>query len=554
MNKICNIKALQLSDRDIEVVVGTTISEVLELYKVEKHKYIGVKINNKYKNFDTIIHKDSNVEFFEVNDFEGERIYRRTVSMILNMAISKILPNSKLIVRYSIPGGFNFALENCDDLIDYSDDILTIMNSIVAADMPITNVYYHNSEAQRLFEEGGHTDKVNLMKYNRRLYYNLVQCGDTIGYYYGVLAHSTAYVKHFEVVKFRNSYLLFHPHTNINNFKADFDQSIRLYDTVYYYKKHLVQLGVNDVVSVNANIASGNIDDMIKVAEAQQSKQFVEVASNFQEKYNAGAKIILVSGPSSSGKTTFSYKLRVMLKTYGIVTHILSMDNYFINREDIPIDENGERDFERFENVDLELFNTHLKALMDGETIEVPKYDFSVGQRVFGGKQLKLEENGIVLIEGIHALNPKLTADVKPRELYKIFLSPLASVSLDDDTYFSIDDNRLIRRIIRDDKFRADSAASTINRWASVRNGERKYIFPYQDQANYYFNTSLFYELNVLKPSLLMALMEVSSADKAYAEAHRLITLISSFLPIDTTYVPSDSLIREFIGGSSFDY
>lgn len=554
MKSTCKITALQLAEEPFEVPIGSDICDILKQFSIIDKRYIGVSVNHKYKTFDYVIHKDTILEFFDISHFEGERIYRRTITMMLSMAIEEALPNATLITRYSMPGGFNFSLVGCNEDADYSKEITEVMSNISNKDIKISNIQCQSEQAEQLFRNSGKLDKVKLMSTRRNLFYNLNHCDGKVGYFYGALAHSTGYVKNFEITKFRNNYLIYHPHTNLEEHKEDFNHCIKLYDAVYYNKRHLAELDVDNVSSINEHIDNGNASEMIKIAEASQSRQFVEIANRIHEEYNGGCRILLISGPSSSGKTTFSYKLKIMLKTFGLNTHILSMDNYFIDRDAIPINENGERDFERFENVDLKLFNSHLKELLGGQTIEIPCYDFNEGKRCFKGNLLSLKSGEIVVIEGIHSLNPSLVADIDPKQIFKIFLSPLATVSMDNETFFNVDDNRLIRRIIRDSSFRAYSATNTLKQWASVRRGERRNIYPHQGQADFYFNTSLFYELNVLKPYLVKLLTEVPNSESVYADADRLLNLISFFVPLEPTNVPWDSILREFIGDSSFEY
>ncbi len=554
MNKICTITASQLSENDFDIELGATVSEILSSFEVEPTKYIGVRVNNEYKPMDYPIHKNSIVEFVDCNDYEGERIYRRTLVLLLNMAVKKVFPNAVLKMRFFTPGGFNFEVEGFDSLVDYSVDLNYEMQKIINGAYPIDSKQYHFEDAENLFKEHNHIDKIRLMGTRRNLYYTVVRCQDEVGHFYGTVAQNTSVITNFNIIKIRNTYIISHKNTKSKGTWDDYTRSNWLYDSINDQKNLIDRLGVNNVSSLNEKIQDGSSKELIKIAEAQQAKSFTRLSDAFYENYLGGARIILISGPSSSGKTTFSFKLRIMLKTFGIDSYVLSMDDYFINREDIPVGSDGTRDFERFENVDLNLFQSHVKALLANETIDLPKYDFGEGVRVKSGKKLSIKDGSVILVEGIHALNPNLTEGIDKSKIFKIFISPLTSVSMDNSIIFSTDDNRLIRRIIRDNSFRAYSATNTLKQWKSVRDGERKNIFPYQDQADIFFNTSLYYELNVLKPYIVKLLVEVPNSEPVYAEAKRLLSLMEVFLPIDIQEVPSDSLIREFVGGSSFDY
>lgn len=554
MKTSCLIDCKQLSEASFYVPIGTTPFEILEQFGIKDRSYIAVNVNNTTKDFSYAIHGDSIMKFFDTNDFEGERVYRRTLTFILYKAIKRVVPHARLKVRYSIPSGFEFNIENVSSSIDYSNKIEFEIRKIVENDLLIETIQTRNDKVTEIFRERQEKDKLDLFETHHHLYYNLSKCEEDYGYYFGVLAHSTGYVTDFQIHKFRDGYIAYLPFSNHKSPIYPIGKSSVLYDSIGQHKEWVERVDVADVSALNEKIKNGDAKELIMVSEAMQNKIFTNVADRFVESYKNGARIILISGPSSSGKTTFSYRMRIQLRTFGLHPNVLSMDDYFINRDQIPIEENGERDFERFENVDLELFTNHLNSLLDKKEIELPKYNFGKGERYYDGTLLSLKNNGVVLVEGIHALNPKLTENIDPDKIFKVYLSPLTTISMDNQTYFSTDDNRLIRRIIRDSKYRSYSAMGTLKRWASVRNGERKYIFPYQGEADFHFNTSLFYELCALKPYIVKALAEVPNDEPVYAEAKRLLHLMDFFTPIDESLIPTDSIIREFIGGSSFDY
>ena len=554
MKTKCVISAPQLSNAKIEVELGTTIIELLDMFEQNDKRYIGVIVNNKYSGFDSPLYQQSIIQFLTLDSQEGEKIYRRTITMILDKAVRNLFPESDLMINYAVPRGSDFEIKNSDNVIDYAEYLTIEMRRIINADLHIESNIIHADKAELLFEKNGWLDKVETMKNKRSLYYTLNTCGKYSGFFYGELAYSTGYINQFEIIKFRNRYVLYHPYDNIVERKENFNHSIRYYDTVNHFNRMMLNLDCKLMNDINSKVSGSHKHDMIKVAETIQTRQLVDVAERFNEKHSYGAKLILISGPSSSGKTTFSHKFRIMLKTFGINPHVLSMDDYFINREEYAVDENGEKDFEHFENVDINLFNTHLAALLEGDEIEVPKYDFVSGLRSFNsGHKLKLSGNDVVVIEGIHALNPRLVENITESSLFKIYLAPLISMSFDRVNAFSVDDYRLIRRIVRDSYFRGYPAVDTLKRWASVRRGEVNNVFPFQNNADYFFGTSLFYELNVLKPHIVKLLSEVPDYETSYAEADRLLMMINEITPLDTNLVPSDSLIREFVGGSSFE-
>jgi uridine kinase len=429
------------------------------------------------------------------------------------------------------------------------------MREIVEANMPFVRHEKLTTDVVKIFKKQGLDDKVKLMKYSQDLYtvyYTLDGLADS---FYGNLAPSTGFLKVFDLQAFKKGMLL------MGISKDDItktDKPVRqekMYKafTDYHDFNHII--GIKNVGELNEVVARGDTGMLMNVAEALHAKSFGLIAEEITRRYRkGGARIVLIAGPSSSGKTTSSKRLAIQLMCNLIVPQIISLDDYFVNRTETPLDENGEYDYESLYALDLELFNAHLKALIAGEEVDMPTYNFETGMREYRGKKLKLGKNSILLIEGIHGLNPELTADIPDDQKFRVYASALTTLSIDDHNWVPTTDNRLLRRMIRDHKYRGVSAVDTIARWQSVRAGEEKWIFPYQENADATFNSSLLFELGVMKEYAEPLLKQVPHNVPEYAEAWRLRMLLSYFSPISEKDIPSTSLLREFLGGSSFKY
>ncbi|HBX88156.1 MAG TPA: AAA family ATPase, partial [Marinilabiliaceae bacterium] len=403
------------------------------------------------------------------------------------------------------------------------------------------------------FEAKGLTDKKDLIKLRGHYYTSYYQLGDHIGLYYGYMVPSTAYLKVFDLNKYFNGMLLRVPKAGNPKEVENLIIQNKLFEIFQEHNQWNKILDVTNLSELNKATVNGKAETLIKVTEALHEKKIAAVADRIAARKNK-LRIVLISGPSSSGKTTTGKRMGVQLLVAGIKPLNLSLDNYFVNREHTPRDENGDYDFETLEAIDLELFNDHLVRLLNGEEVEIPKFSFETGQRFYDGEKLKMEPYNILIIEGIHALNPKLTPSIPEEAKFKVYVSALTSINFDNQTRISTTDNRLIRRIIRDYKYRNYSARETISRWASVKRGEEKHIFPYQEEADVMFNTALLYELAVLKPYAEPILLEVQPNQPEYSEAERLLKFFSYIKPMLTKEIPPTSILREFLGGSSFTY
>ena len=472
---------------------------------------------------------------------------------ILYAAVSKLFPDTTLKIDYSVGKGFFFEIEGIDPQQDLSKTIKEEMERLIRLDLPILKEKLYAEDAMKVFAEEKLDDKLSLLGSKRRLYYSVNTMGPWYGYFYGILAPSTGYISLFDIDKYFNGYTLVMPRRNDPSQLEPHHRSLRIYDVFAQHKRWMSSLHIHNIGTLNHEMEKRGAE-LVKIGEALQEKLFSNLSDTIYDKFNQGAKVVLISGPSSSGKTTFSFRLDIQLKVYGFQPVILSMDNYFVNREETPLDEEGHPDFESIKAVDTALFNEQLNQLIAGEEIEIPKFDFHEGKRYYDGTKMRLEPNSIIMVEGIHALNPELTDRVPDDKKFRIYVSALTSLSMDNTSYISTTDNRLLRRIVRDAQFRNRDAATTIQGWLSVRRGEEKNIFPYQDGADYQFNSSLFFEIGVLKPFVAPLLLGVPNTSEAFAEARRLLLMLDYFKSIDARLVPSNSIIREFIGNSDFNY
>ena len=429
------------------------------------------------------------------------------------------------------------------------------MRQIIKADIPFERIDCPTEEAVARFKKHGMYDKAILLETSRTLYTTYYRLDNLIDYYYSCLVPSTGFLSVFDLIKYDEGMLLVPPSLYNGELPEKIIEQKKMLSVFKEYVRFNQIARLSNVGNLNKAVQKGLAPDLIKVTEALHEKKIAEIADEIAEKNKKGeARVVLIAGPSSSGKTTFSKRLGVQLMTNLLMPVTISLDDYFLDRENTPIDENGDYDFESLYALDLELFNKDLSALLSGEEIDLPSFNFELGRREYRGKRLRLDPESILIMEGIHALNPELTSCIEDKYKYRIYVSALTSISLDDHNCIPTTDNRLLRRIIRDYKYRGTSAASTIARWSSVRRGEDKWIFPYQENADAMFNSSLLFELAVLKRYALPILQEVPPTCPEYGEADRLLKFISYFLPIEDAEIPPTSLLREFLGGSSFVY
>ncbi|TCN70152.1 nucleoside kinase [Acetobacteroides hydrogenigenes] len=522
-------------------------------YVTLKHPVLGAFVNNKIKELSYRIYSPKTVRFIDITHQAGRRMYERSLFFVLNKAIKDVLPSKQLRIEHSISKGYYCEIEGMEGVdLEIVMAILDRMKEIIDADLPFNRIKMLTEEAIPLFEAEGLNQKVKLLKTKPKLYTSVYQLDETIDYYYEELVPSTGFLTNFDLVKYFEGMLLMTPKKDNPEKLEDIVLQNKMFDVFQEQKDWLKIIDAETIGDLNQTILEGNGGELIKVAEALHEKKVAQIADLIFNRKEV--HLALISGPSSSGKTTFSKRLAVQLRVLGLKPVTISMDNYFVDREHTPKDENGNYDFESIYAVDIKQFNTDLTALMNGDTVAIPSFNFETGQRIYKGHKLKIDNNSIIIVEGIHALNPMLTSMIDEKKKFKIYLSALTSISMDRHNHVPTTDNRLIRRIVRDARYRNYSAFETIKRWPSVRSGEEKNIFPYQEFADVMFNSALLYELAVLKQHAEPLLREVPPTTYEYAEAHRLLKFLSYFVPLLEEEIPPTSILREFLGGSSFSF
>jgi len=536
--------------------LGTTLSEIAQKMKIVLEGPIcGAYVNNRVKPMDFELVKPKQIEFFDYSNRDGQRLYLRTLSFIFYAALKNIWPTAKLKIDHAISKGYYCSIEELDHVLT-EEDVWLIkeeMKNLVRQNLPIERKALLTEKAAQLYEQEGLTRKAELFKSYGRLYAPIFELGGHYNFFYGHQLLSTGQITKFGLEKYYDGLLLRFPKPdNINELEPAIEQD-KLFGIFREHKQRANILGVNDISHLNEMTASGNAGDVIKVSEALHEKKIAEIATLITEKHEK-VNLVLIAGPSSSGKTTFSKRLSVQLAVNGLHAIQISLDDFFVDRDHTPLDEHGAYDFEALEAIDIKYFNTVLLKLLAGERVEMPRFDFQSGERKLKGDFLTMHKDQILIVEGIHGLNPGLIPMIDPENTFKIFISALTQISVDEHTYVPTTDNRLLRRMIRDAKYRGYSASKTIQRWPSVRRGEDKYIFPYQENADIIFNSALVYELAVLKKYATTLLKTVRENEAEYSEAVRLLIFISYFSSISDAEIPPTSVLREFLGGSSFDY
>lgn len=518
---------------------------------------VSAKVNNKVESLDFRVYYNKDIEFLDITSSSGMRTYVRSLFFILVKAVEELYPQGSISLEHPISKGY-FCKLHIDRTIGL-DDVQRIkqkMQEIIAADIPYTRTECHTEKVVRLFEERGMPDKARLLDTYGQLYSYYYQLGDTVDCYYSSLVPSTGYIHLFDIVKYYDGLLLRIPNRENPTKLEEVVKQEKMLEVFQEYHRWNQILGISTVGDLNVACNHGHATDLINVSEALQEKKIAQIADEITHRNQDGkrVKLVLISGPSSSGKTTFSKRLSIQLMTNGLKPYPISLDDYFVNRNDTPLDENGKHDFESLYAVDLPFFEEQLTTLLNGGEVELPRYNFTTGKREMSGKKLRIDEHMILIIEGIHALNPALTPHIPNENKYKVYVSALTTILLDNHNYIPTTDNRLLRRIIRDYKYRSYSAEETIARWPSVRAGEEKWIFPYQENADAMFNSALLFELAVLKDYVEPVLRKVPNRCPEYSEAHRLLRFLNYFVSVQDKELPPTSLLREFLGGSSFQY
>ena len=547
------VMKIQYQDKSMEVQEKTTIQELLkeEIQKSE-HPVIGAIFNNEYVNLGYEISTDGEVKLIDIASKEGTKMYRRTIIYMLGKAVEEVCPDKKIIVNYQLPNSMFCEIENTEITEELAQKLNDQMHEIAQKDLPIKQVIMTREQAEEFYQKND-VSKGRLqldLEDNQEIY--MYYCEDYYNYCYGTIANRTGVTKIFEIIKYEDGFLVRYPSSDKPEQLPKLIQTKKLSWALNEYDDIHKILDVNTVYKLNMAIEQDTIKDIIMLDEALHEKKIANIADKIAQ--NRNVKMILIAGPSSSGKTTFAQRLGIQLRINRIKPVTISVDNYFVERKDTPRDEKGNYDFECIEAIDLELFNNHLTKLLNGEEVEMPEFDFHEGTKRYNGRKLKLEPDQVLVIEGIHCLNDKLTSKIAKDQKYKIYISALTVLNMDRYNRISTTDTRLVRRIVRDYQFRGYDAKHTIATWHSVNNGEEKNIFPYQEEANSIFNTSLIYELNVLKGVVLPLLKEIKQEEAEYAEAQRLINMLKYFETIPADYVPTNSLLKEFLGGGSFRY
>ena len=556
MNNLLSIYCKNI-DRYINITGGETLDEIYRrAVDIEGFKPICARVNNKTEGLDYAVYHPKQVEFLDVASPSGRRVYVRSLCMMLYKAVNDCCPGTRLRIEHSVNRGYYCRLFNgAEATAKVIDALRKRMRELVSLDLPLTHFERLTSDVKEIFARQGLNDKVRLLSTTHSLYTPYYSLDGLCDSYYGCLAPSTGMLDIFDLVPYKAGFLLMARDQNNPDAVATPTVQEKMYGAFTDYLAFNQVIGVRNVGELNLAVEAGRSATLINVAEALHVKHIGQIADKITERFRqGGAKVVMVAGPSSSGKTTFTKRLAVQLMCNLLDPRMISLDNYFINRDMTPRDEDGDYDFESLYALDLPKFNEDLNRLIAGEEIELPYYNFELGKRQYRGEKIRLDDNSILLIEGIHGLNPELTSAVDETMKYRVYVSALTTLAIVDHSWVSTTDNRLLRRIIRDHKYRGVSAAESIRRWPSVRRGEERWIFPYQENADSMFNSSLLFELAVMKDYAVELLKTVPRDTPEYGEAWRLRSFLSYFTPIEATAIPPTSLLREFLGGSSFHY
>lgn len=554
-------KQLKVYCKNIEEYIDINGGDsLLDIYRKIANRIpfnpVCARVNYKAEDLSYAVFHPKMVEFLPVTSASGTRTYVRSLCMMLYKAVAECFPGKKLCIEHSISNGY-FCRIN-DGWVPDESNVNTLKNKMteyVEADIPFERKERLTKDVIEIFRHQSLDDKVLLLETLNELYTTYYRLGDICDSYYGQLVPSTSYLKVFDLIPYKDGFLLMPFDKNDIGKPAKFVSQEKMFRAFTEYLEFNKIVGINNVGELNKAVEENRSAMAINVSEAMHNKKIATISDEITTRYRqGGAKVVLIAGPSSSGKTTFTKRLAIQLMTNLIEPQLISLDDYFVDRHHTPRDEDGEYDYESLYALNLDLFNSHLNALLRGEEVELPYYNFSTGTSEFRGNRIRLKPNSILLIEGIHGLNPELTKAVEQKMKYLIYVSALTTISIDDHNWIPTTDNRLLRRIIRDHKYRGASAMDTIRRWPSVRRGEEKWIFPYQENADSTFNSSLLFELGVLKNEGEEILRRVPKDVPEFGEASRLRKFLSYFAPVSEKYVPSTSLLREFLGGSSFNY
>lgn len=537
-----------------KVEIGSTLFDVFSSFDLKMtHGPVSARVNNKVEGMHYRVYNSKDVEFLDMNSASGSRAYTRTLFFVLCKAVQDIYPNTDVVIDIPVSNGFYVDIRLGRPVVDEDVNILRRrMQEIIDSKMPIRRFTVPTEEAIALFQEKGDVEKVKLLRTSGSIYTTYYKIGEYVDYYYGTLLTNTSQLYLFGLEKYYDGMLLRIPSVSNPDELGEMTRQDKMFDIFKEHHRWQEILGIRTVGDFNQAIDAGHATDIINISEALQEKKLAKIAEEIASR--KGVKLVLLAGPSSSGKTTSCKRLSIQLAVNGLKPLQISLDDYFVDRDKTPKDENGDFDFESIYALNLDLLNEQFNALFRGEEVELPKYDFPSGKSVKSGKMLKLEPNNVLVVEGIHALNPELTAHIPEEQIFRVYASALTTILLDNHNYIPTTDNRLLRRIIRDYKYRGVSAQETIRRWPSVRSGENKWIFPFQENADAMLNTAMLYELSVLKMQAEPLLQQVPENCEEFAEAYRLLKFLKYFKGIPYNNLPPTSLLREFLGGSSFHY
>lgn len=537
-----------------KVANGSTLSDIFSSFNLKmEHGPVSAKVNNKVEGMHYRVYNNKDIEFLDMRTSSGSRAYTRTLFFVLCKAVQDLYPGHDVVIDIPVSNGFyvDVRLER-DVTADDVDCIRKRMQEIVDAHMPIRRYMVPTEDAIALFEEKGDVEKVKLLRTSGSLYTTYYTIGEYVDFYYGTLLTNTSQLYLFGLEKYYDGMLLRIPSLQNPDELGEVTRQDKMFEIFKEHHHWQDIIGIRTVGDFNAAVDAGHATDIINISEALQEKKIAQIAEQIAAR--PGVKLVLLAGPSSSGKTTSCKRLSIQLAVNGLKPLQISLDDYFVNRERTPKDENGEYDYESIYALDLQKINDQFNALFRGEEVELPKYDFQSGKSKKSGQRLKMNDNNVLVVEGIHALNPELTAQIPNEQIFRVYASALTTILLDNHNYIPTTDNRLLRRIIRDYKYRGVSAQDTIHRWPSVRAGENKWIFPFQENADAMLNTAMLYELAVLKMQAEPLLEQVPENCDEYAEAYRLLKFLKYFKGIPFNNLPPTSLLREFLGGSSFHY
>ena len=535
---------------------GTKYEDIAEEHQNDYISQIAlVTVNGKIRELMKRADRDCELEFITYGDAIGHKTYVRTAIMLMLKAIKDVAgmeAAANVKVEFAIGAGYYCAFRNGLKLdVKVIEQVKDRMGELVDMDLLVTKKAYPADEAVALFAENGMKDKVSLFRYRRSSNINVYCMGDYYDYFYGYMMPSTGYIRHFDLFAYEEGMILLLPEPEEPETLPEFKPRKKLFQTLLATGEWGRELGIDTVGDLNDQICSGSISDMILVQEALQERRIGEIARDIARRENV--KFVMIAGPSSSGKTTFSHRLSIQLRTYGLKPHPIGLDNYYLNHDKTPLDEDGKPDFECLEALDVEQFNQDMTALLEGKKVQLPTFNFKTGKREYSGKETCLGPDDILVIEGIHGLNEKMSYALPAESKYKIYISALTTLNVDEHNRIPTTDNRLLRRLVRDARTRGASATRTISMWGSVRRGEEKYIFPFQEEADAMFNSAMIYELAVIKQYAEPLLFSIQKGEPEYHEAKRLLKFLEYFLGVSSEELPKNSLCREFVGGSCFE-